>query len=152
MTDGVAIDWSLLRQPDPLNRFVNAFEAGRRLVVSPSEAPTGNAFALTPPAPAPARSTAPPTPDPARLDALTGEARTRAAQQADLLASLGAGLKAYDYGERRAILAHMAPVLVARGLAPQAVAGFDPTDANLDEATDVARQMLTRLTAPPPPV
>jgi hypothetical protein len=143
MSDGIGVDFSLLKTPDYLGDYQNAFDVGRKLAeegVSGSAA-TPNAFAPRPPV-----SGENPL---APLDGLTGPARSRALEQADLLVNLGAGLKGFDYGERRAVLAHMAPALAARGVPPSALAAFDPTDQNLDEAVGAASAALSRL-APTP--
>jgi hypothetical protein len=48
-----------------------------------------------------------------------------------MLGAIGHGLAGRPYAERRALLAHLAAPLAAQGLAPAAVADFDPTDDNL---------------------
>jgi hypothetical protein len=77
----------------------------------------------------------------AHMASLDGPGRARAAEQADLLASLGTGLRGYPYGQRPGILAHLAPALIARGAPPAALAAFDPTDAALDGIIDQARMI-----------
>lgn len=69
-----------------------------------------------------------------RVAALDKAGRGQATQQAEILGSVGAGLAAMPYPQRRTVLDHMMPVLAARGLPPAAVAAFDPTDANLAAA------------------
>jgi hypothetical protein len=61
---------------------------------------------------------------------LNPEQRAAAPRQAEILSAIGQGLGSRPYGERRAILTHMAPQIVARGMPPDAIASFDPTDAN----------------------
>jgi hypothetical protein len=75
----------------------------------------------------------------AHIAALDGPGRARAAEQAEILASLGTGLRAYPYVQRPGILAHLAPALIARGAPPDALAGFDPTDEALDGVVNQAR-------------
>jgi hypothetical protein len=75
----------------------------------------------------------------AHIASLDGPGRARAAEQADLLTSLGTGLRAYPYAQRPRILAHLAPALIARGAPPEALAAFDPTDEALDGVIDQAR-------------
>ncbi|MGH7025503.1 MAG: hypothetical protein ACREEB_18195, partial [Caulobacteraceae bacterium] len=62
---------------------------------------------------------------------LSPEQRAAAASHAEILGAVSQGLAGRPYQERRAILAHMAPALGSRGVTPEALAGFDPTDANL---------------------
>jgi hypothetical protein len=66
-----------------------------------------------------------------QIAGLTAQQRAAAARQAEILAAVGQGLAQRPYAERRALLAHMAPHLTSSGLAPELVARFDPTDANL---------------------
>jgi hypothetical protein len=133
MSDGVNVDWKMLKTPDYAGRYENAFEAGRRLA-SQTRAP--NALdPSTPNAPAP-----PP--------ALSGPARKAAAERAELLGAIGAGLQGAPYAARPSILAHMAPALAARGVAPQTIARFDPTDDNLSAAVTQARAWQGALAEP----
>ena len=113
----------------PLAAYVNAFRAGR------AEA-----------APAPA---AQPDPDAPRrqIATLSPPQRAAAARQAEILGALGQGLAGRPYAERRALLAHMSPALAARGVDPAAIAGFDPTDANLAAAMTQAAGMKSMLEA-----
>ncbi len=82
---------------------------------------------------------------------LSPEQRAAAARQAETLGAIGQGLASRPYEERRAILAHMAPQLIARGMPSDAIGGFDPTDANLASIVDQAGalgRMLTPQQAP----
>ena len=81
----------------------------------------------------------------AQIVSLDDPGRAHAAQQAELLESLGAGLKRFAYPLRPGILAHLAPALVARGLPAQALAAFDPTDDALDGVVGQARDLGARL-------
>jgi hypothetical protein len=69
-----------------------------------------------------------------RLDALSLPQKAAAARQAEILNVVGRGLAAHPYVQRRSILDHLAPALAARGVAPEILRAFDPTDANLIEA------------------
>jgi hypothetical protein len=118
MTDGVNIDWGLLKPgPDLAGDYANAFRAGRQLA---QEQAPGAPNALT----GAARL-------PDTIAAMSPDQKAAGAQRAEMLAAIGAGLAGRPYEERRALLAHLAGPLAARGLAPAAVAGFDPTDDNL---------------------
>ena len=89
-----------------------------------------------------------------QIAALSPDQRAAAARQAEILAALGQSLAGRPYGERRAILAHMAPHLAVRGVAPATVAGFDPTDSNLAASVGhavILRGMLTGAAAPDGP-
>jgi len=123
MSDGVNVDWSLLKTPDYAGTYANAFETGRKIA-----ARTAAPNALDPASPGPASPLA-----------LSGPARDAAAERAELLGAIGAGLQGVPYAARPSILAHMAPALAARGVAPQAIASFDPTDDNLAAAVREAR-------------
>ena len=87
----------------------------------------GNAFEPNRGQPAPADAWG-------RAATLTPEQKAAAAKQAELVAVVGRRLASRPYPERRAILAHMAPHLAARGIPPASVTSFDPTDANLATA------------------
>jgi hypothetical protein len=82
----------------------------------------------------------------ARLDP---QQRDAAARQAEILGAIGQGLAGRPYGERRALLAHMAPQLAARGVPPGAIAAFDPSDANLAAAMAEAGALSRMLAAQP---
>jgi hypothetical protein len=129
MTDGVHVDWGLLKTPDYAGTYKNAFDTGRVIA-----AKTASANALAPAAPP--------------VSALTGPARAAAAERAELLGAIGAGLQGVPYAARPSILAHMAPALAARGVSPQAIARFDPTDDTLAAAVREARTWQAAL-APP---
>jgi hypothetical protein len=141
--DGVNIDWGLIKQPDYVGDYANAFAVGRRMAQARPPVPASvNAFtsgpAAAPATPAPGAPTSPEGVA-THIASLDGPGRARAAEQADLLASLGTGLRAYPYTQRPRILAHLAPALIARGAPPAALAAFDPTDAALDGVIDQAR-------------
>ena len=147
MTDGVNVDWGLLRQPDYVGDYANAFQVGRQMAGPPPVVPPSvNAFATG----TPTGQTGPQPDDVAsRIANLDPAARGWASQQAELIGSLGAGLSAFPYVQRPGILAHLAPALIARGLPPEALASFDPTDAALDDAMSAARSLGARLNGPP---
>jgi hypothetical protein len=137
MPDGVNIDWGLLKSPDYVGDYANAFQVGRQIAGQKGEAAVNAFGAGAPPPVAPASAQDIST----QLASLDGPGRARAAEQADLLASLGAGLRAYPYPQRPRILAHLAPALIARGAPPEALAAFDPTDAALDGVINQARMI-----------
>jgi hypothetical protein len=83
------------------------------------------------------------------LATLSPDQRAAAARQAEILAAVGQGLAGRPYAERRAILAHMAPHLAARGVPPAVAATFDPTDENLAAAVSQALSLGTRLAGGP---
>jgi hypothetical protein len=74
--------------------------------------------------------------------------RLAAARQAEILSVIGQGLAGRPYGERRAVLAHMAPQLAARGVPPAAIAAFDPSDTNLAAALAEAGALRALLSPP----
>ena len=63
----------------------------------------------------------------------------QAARRADLLGAIGVGLIGVPYPQRPAVLAHLAPALVAEGIPAGTVTGFDPTDEALSLSIDQAR-------------
>ena len=83
------------------------------------------------------------------IASLSPAQRAAAVRQAEILAAVGQGLAGRPYAERRAILAHMAPHLAARGVPPAATATFDPTDDNLAAAVSQAVSLRTRLASGP---
>ena len=92
MTDGVNVDWGLLKQPDYVGDYANAFQVGRQEVQQQLQAPPSvNAFDT---GAARVPSSAPATLD-AQIGSLDDPGRAHAAQQAELLESLGAGLKRF---------------------------------------------------------
>jgi hypothetical protein len=144
MPDGVNIDWGLLKQPDYAGDYANAFQVGRQMAQAHPVPASVNAFTAGRPAPTAPRSAPPsalmsPEDMAGHIASLDGPGRARAAEQADLLTSLGTGLRAYPYAQRPRILAHLAPALIARGAPPEALAAFDPTDDALDGVIDQAR-------------
>ncbi len=153
MADAVNIDWGLLKPPDYVSDYANAFAAGRQMAQQNPTPPSVNAF--TTGGAGGAAGPAPAQPDPLddRIGALNPAERARATQQADLLQSLGTGLRAYPYAARPGILAHLAPTLIARGVPAEALAGFDPTDTALNAAVVQARALGARLASatPDPP-
>lgn len=73
-----------------------------------------------------------------------GEARTAldpVQRRAELFGALGLALLGRPYDERRAILAHLAPVLTKEGLSVSTIARFDPTDAAIEESLERARAL-----------
>jgi len=109
---------------------VNAFRAGRAEAAGPTPGLAG------------------------RIAALTPDQKAHAARQAEILVAVGQSVAGRSYAERRAILAHMTPHLAGRGVEPQAVAAFDPTDANLASAVGhavILRGMLAPSPAPAEP-
>jgi len=167
MPDGVNIDWGLLKTPDYVGDYANAFQVGRTMAQQQGAPASVNAFTLgapagppSPPAPAtPAVAARPGSATPlsdedvaTHIAALDGPGRAQAAAQADLLASLGTGLRAYPYAQRPRILAHLAPALITRGAPPEALAAFDPTDAALDGIIDQARIIGAGIAGAPGPM
>ena len=74
-----------------------------------------------------------------QISAMTKEQQDAARQQAEQLAAIGYALKGKPYEERKAILQQIAPEMSQQGYDPQQIAGFDPTDQNIDAA--VAQSM-----------
>jgi hypothetical protein len=85
-----------------------------------------------------------------QIGRLNPQQKLAAARQAEILSAIGQGLAGRPYGERRAVLAHMAPQLAARGVPPAAIAAFDPSDANLAAALAEAGALRAMLNAPTP--
>jgi hypothetical protein len=83
-----------------------------------------------------------------QIAALNPGQRLAAARQAEILSVIGQGLAGRPYGERRAVLAHMAPQLAARGVPPAAIAAFDPSDTNLAAALAEAGALRALLSPP----
>lgn len=133
MTDGVNIDFGALQHPNYVGDYVNAFKVGQDM--GRQSAPPSVANAMTGPPP-------PAAPDPAALvAAMSPGARPAAGERAELLSGVGQGLKGVPYARRGAVLAHMGPALAARGVPAQAIAEFDPTDANLDAAVESLKSL-----------
>jgi hypothetical protein len=86
----------------------------------------------------------------ARIAGLSPQQKLAALRQAEILSAIGQGLAGRPYGERRAVLAHMAPQLAARGMPPAAVAAFDPSDSNLAAAVAEAGALRGMLSPPAP--
>jgi len=112
--------------------------------------PASNAFHAGGPAPGPApggrvnamRGAG----DPGRqIGELSPPQRVAAARQAEILTVIGQGLAAYPYVQRRSILDHLTPSLAARGVAPDTLRGFDPTDDNLAAALGEVAAIRQRL-------
>ncbi|MGH6986152.1 MAG: hypothetical protein ACRED9_04845 [Caulobacteraceae bacterium] len=131
---GIDIDFSKLQTPDYVGTYQNAFAAGRRLAQQTAQA---NALARDQPATsamgsmAQGRAGGIPS-DQALSDPLN---RQRAANRAEIFTNLAAALRASPYAERSPILAHLSPVLTRMGVRPSAIAGFEPTDANIESLT-----------------
>ena len=146
MTNGVNIDWSLVKPADPVGDYANAFNIGRSMAGPPA---TGNAMGGGRPmgGNAMAAPTRPPpmqTPgDPAV--ALSPAQRQAASQRVEAIGALASALASRPYEERGAIIAHMAPALTASGLPAAAIGSFDPTDAALEAARAEAEQWRQRL-------
>lgn len=119
MTDGVNINSSALKAPDYLGSYVNAFKVGQALAAAPA-----GVNALTGSPTRPAASTP--------IETVTAPPRDWGAEQAEVLGGVALGLKSIPYADRPAVLAHLTPALAARGLPPQAIAEFDPSDEDLD--------------------
>jgi len=148
MTDGVNIDFGLLKQPDYVGDYVNAFNVGRGMARPAALVAAGNAFEAAPGA---AGGSVAPTPDEdlaERVGGMNPAERARAGRQAELLGAIGAGLAGVPYAQRRSVLVHMTPALAARGVDPAQIAAFDPTDANLGTAVARARSLAGLLVTP----
>ncbi len=160
-----AADFSGLKKPDVLGDYANAFAAGRRVIqaargpnafaapaasgpasVTTVAAGGDNARIAVPPAPAPASAPAH-RPIGEQISGLNPAQRLAAARQAEQLAAVGVGLKSVPYGERRAVLGHLGPALARGGVDPAAMAGFDPTDDNLDDQVAAALGLKAMLVA-----
>ena len=89
-----------------------------------------------------------PTVGPLTIARLAPEQRAAAARRAEVLGAIGQGLAGRPYGERRALLKHLTPQLARQGLPPDAVSGFDPTDANLAGVVAQAAKLRGLLTPP----
>ena len=123
MTDGVNAMTGVWRAA--LANQVNAFRAGR------SEGAASASFGLEGVG--------------QRIAALSPDQRAAADRQAEILGAVGRGLASQPYAQRRAMLDHIAPRLSAWGLPSDAIAGFDPDDANLAAVvgqTAILRGML----------
>ena len=144
MGQDISVDFGLLgKPPDFVGDYVNAFKVGRDIarqgaVDRAGAAPAGAVNPLT------GRAAADPALA-ARLGAMSPAERVGAGRRADLLAAVGLGLKGVPYKERPAVLAHLTPALTARGVPPEAIAGFDPTDDALDAAVASARLLESSL-------
>ena len=142
---GEGVDFSLLGPPrDYVGDYQNAFQVGRALAGQQMPA-SRNAFA--PGASAKGLAvTGPATPtDP--IASMTEAQRARAADRADILANMAAGLKSRPYAERAAVLAHMTAALSAQGFAPEVIGAFDASDENLDAVAASARALSGQLAA-----
>lgn len=62
---------------------------------------------------------------------MTDDQRKVAAEHADILAAVGHGLLSTPYADRKAAFASMTPILEARGISASELAGFDPSDDNI---------------------
>ncbi len=141
MTDGVNVDFGLLgKPPDYVGDYVNAFNAGQAIGKQTAAPPTISALAGAPVAAAPSLAD--------QVAALSPAQRAVSARQADLLGGVGQALKSVPYPERPAVLAHLAPALVAHGVPAAAIRGFDPSDENLDAAVEQMRS-VGAMVAPP---
>lgn len=146
MTDGVNVDFGLLKSPDYLADYVNAFKVGRDLkgqgpqpegsqVSAPTQLP-GGAF------------------DPAStVAAMSAPQRKQASGRAEVLSTLLAGLKATSTNpvQRLAMARHVAMRNPALGIAPRAVTVADVSDAGLDAhlaRIDTLRDLLQRSGSP----
>lgn len=134
MSDGVNVDFGLLKTPDYLGDYANAFAVGRQIAQGGMKM---NAFSVKGET------------DPGRgIAALAPEARAAAARRAEILATIGRGLASRPYAERRAIIAHLTPQLVGQGLPAAELAQFDPSDENLAAAVGQASALREALTRP----
>ena len=117
--------------------YANAFQTGQALRARAPDQP--NAMTgVSPPASADADLRG-------RIAALSPEQRIAAAKQAEILGAIGRGLAGLPYGQRRSVLAHMTPALAGRGVAPELVRAFDPTDQNLAAAVRSAEAIVSIL-------
>jgi hypothetical protein len=116
------VDFGLIRPPDYVGDYANAFAAGRRMAGATAPASVTNPFS------------APGGGDMATAVAAMSEGqRQAAAQRAEALAAVLAGLKgaSADPAARLAMARHVAAVTPALGIAPAAIAGADVTDEGL---------------------
>ena len=63
---------------------------------------------------------------------LSADQRAMKAQQTDEVSSVAFALRQSPYEARKAAMQQLAPYLMERGFSQEALASFDPTDANLD--------------------
>jgi hypothetical protein len=128
MTDGVNVDFGLLKSPDYLGDYVNAFKVGRDLQ-GQGQQPEGFQVGGTPARPTEGAF------DPASsVAAMSAAQREQASGRAEVVATLLAGLKATstDPVQRLAMARHVAMRNPALGIAPASVTVADVSDAGLD--------------------
>jgi hypothetical protein len=139
MADGVTIDWSQLRQPDPLGDYQNAFAAGRAVAASRINTGGNPGFSGQPAAAEAAE------PQPASIQdhiaSMSGDQRLAAGRAQEQFAAILNGLKLQttDPAERLAMARHLA------GLHPEF--GIDPNTITTDDVSDqgLARHVATAL-------
>lgn len=68
----------------------------------------------------------------AAVSKLSSEQKAAKAQQTEEVSSVAFALRQAPYEERKAAMQQLAPYLMERGFSQEALASFDPTDANLD--------------------
>ena len=113
------------------------------LQATPVSVSASESYAMT------GQAAADPGPAAKRLAALGPEQRAATARRMEVLGAISQGLAGRPYGERRAILGHMAPQLAAQGAPPAMIAAFDPTDTNLAAAAREAEAVRGMLSAKP---
>ena len=68
----------------------------------------------------------------AAVSKLSADQKELKAQQTDEVSAVAYSLRQSPYGARKAAMQQLGPYLIERGFTQEQVAGFDPTDANLD--------------------
>lgn len=155
----MAIDWSLAKQPDIIG---NAYASMRQGEAAGREQQARNAYAtyavdpeagikaLMPYDPAAATQLSTARRQEKRQDAadaldMSDRQKREASERAGMLASYAQSLKALPPEQRKAALANDAPQLIERGLTAEMIAGFDPSDQNIDKVTNEALGIKDKL-------
>ncbi len=126
MTDGVNVDFGLLKPPNYVADYVNAFKVGQSLQQQQALAGAGN--------PSPAAASADQEDTAASLASMSASQRQQAVGRTEMLASMLAGLRgaSTDPMQRLAMARHIAARNPSLGIAPSAVSPADVTDAGLE--------------------
>lgn len=145
----MAIDWSLAKQPDIIGNAYASMRQGqqagreqqaRNAYATYAQDPEAGIKALMPYDPAAATQLQSTRRQEKRQDAadavaMSDRQKKEASERAGMLASYAQSLKAIPPEARKAKLGQDAPQLIARGLTPEMIQGFDPTDQNIDQVT-----------------
>jgi hypothetical protein len=125
MTDGVNVDWSLLKTPDYAGDYANAFDLGRQMA-------TSRGAPAKPPA-APMVAPAGPVDLRTHFAHLDESGRQAAAATAEALTGVlhGLQLATPDPRERLRMARHLAAATPSLGIAPAAISLGDVTDQGI---------------------